>query len=216
MGAESVLLPMVHGDARRHRWWRISTKEWSCHKKKGPARANEPIGGAVLPNRSSEKRGTVDHQQHDSQPTLARILVAADAGIDPHRLVALCCQRPDSEFVSVSLLVPLAGGPEARSHGGVVRAGLLRKASALLDAAGVRLEDFVLADENADSLEELLGSGEFDAVLVCAADGDGSSSVLPLVAQLGRLHGLAVVESGRNLRGHKGWLRRVVKPLMGW
>jgi hypothetical protein len=158
----------------------------------------------------------VDHQRHDSQPALTRILVAADAGVDPHRLVTLCCERPDSELLSVSLLVPLAAGPEARSHGGVVRAGLLRKASALLEAAGVRLEDFVLADENAGALDELVGSGEFDAVLVCTADEDGSSPVLPLVAQLGRLHGLTVVESGRNVRGHKSWLRRVVHPLMRW
>jgi hypothetical protein len=158
----------------------------------------------------------VDHQHHDSHPALTRILVTADAAVDPHRLVTLCCERPDSEFVSVSLLVPLAAGPEARSHGGVVRAGLLRKASALLEAAGVRLEDFVLADENPDALEELVGSGEFDAVLVCAANEERSSPVLPLVAQLARLHGLAVVESGRNLRGHQGWLRRLIHPLMRW
>jgi hypothetical protein len=145
-----------------------------------------------------------------------RLLVAADAGVDPHRLVTLCCQRLDSEFVSVSLLVPLAAESEARSRGGLVRAGLLRKASRLLDAAGVRLEDFVLADEDAGALDDLVGSGEFDAVVVCAANEDVSSPVLPLVAQLGRLHGLPVVESGRNLRGHKGWLRRVVDPLMRW
>jgi hypothetical protein len=145
-----------------------------------------------------------------------RLLVAADAGVDPHRLVTLCCQRLDSEFVSVSLLVPLAAESEARSRGGLVRAGLLRKASRLLDAAGVRLEDFVLADEDAGALDELVGSGEFDAVVVCAAHEDVSSPVLPLVAQLGRLHGLPVLESGRNLRGHKSWLRRVVDPLMRW
>jgi hypothetical protein len=82
--------------------------------------------------------------------------------------------------------------------------------------AGVRLEDFVLADEGAGALDDLVASGEFDAVLICAANEDASSPVLPLVAQLGRLHGLAVVESGRNLRGHKGWLRRVVDPPIRW
>ncbi len=145
-----------------------------------------------------------------------RALVAADPGVDPHRLVTLCCERPDSELLNVSLLVPLAAGPEEGPHGGLVRTGLLRKASRLLHAAGVWLEDFVLADENADALEELVGSGEFDAILLCAGDEGYSSPVLPLLAQLGRLHGVAVVESGRNLRGHKGWLRRVVDPLLRW
>jgi hypothetical protein len=158
----------------------------------------------------------VDHQRHDSQPTLTRVLLAADAGVDPHRLVTLCCERMDSELVSVSLLVPLAAELEARSHGGLVRAGLLRKASQLLDAAGIRLEDFVLTDEEDDALDDLVGSGEFDAVVICAANEDVSSPVLSLVAQLGRLHGLAVVESGRNRTSHKGWLRRLVNPLMGW
>jgi hypothetical protein len=158
----------------------------------------------------------VDHQRHDSQPALTRLLVAADAAVDPHRLVALCCDRPDSEFVSVSLLVPLAAESKARSRGGLVRAGLLRKASRLLDAAGVRLEDFVLADEDADALDELVGSGEFDAILICAANKDASSPVLRLLAPLGRMHGLTVVESGRNLRGHKSWFGRLVHPLMHW
>lgn len=158
----------------------------------------------------------MDHHRHDSQPVITRLLVAADAGVDPHRLVTLCCERPDSEFVSVSLLVPLAAESDARSRGGLVRAGLLRKASQLLDAAGVRLEDFVLADEDPGALDDLVGSGEFDAVVICAANEDVSSPVLSLVAQLGRLHGLPVVESGRNRPGQKGWLRRVVDPLMRW
>lgn len=156
------------------------------------------------------------HQRPHSQAELSRILVAADAGVDPHRLVAQCCQLPDSEMLSVSLLVPLAADSKAPIQDGARRAGLLRRASALLDAAGVRLEDFVLADDDAGALDDLVGSGEFDAVMICAANADPSSPVLPLVAKAGRLHGLAVVESGRNLRGHKGWLRRVVDPLMRW
>jgi hypothetical protein len=155
-------------------------------------------------------------QRHDSQAELSRILVAADADVDPHRLVTLCCQRPDSEMLSVSLLVPLAADSKAPIQDGARRAGLLRRASALLDAAGVRLEDFVLAEDDAAALDDLLGSGEFDGVVTCPANEDVSSPVLSLVAQLGRLHGLAVVESGRNRRGHMGWLRRVVNPLMGW
>jgi hypothetical protein len=155
-------------------------------------------------------------QPHDSQAGLSRILVAADAGVDPHRLVTLCCQRPDSEMLSVSLLVPLADDSKAPIQVGARRATLLRRASALLDAAGVRLEDFVLAVGDADEVDDLLGSGEFDAVLICAANEERSSPVLALVARLARLRGLAIVESGRNLRGHRGWLRRVVNPLLGW
>jgi hypothetical protein len=157
----------------------------------------------------------VARRRHDSQAGLSRILVAADAGVDPHRLVALCCQRPDSEMLSVSLLVPLADDSKAPIQVGARRASLLRRASALLDAAGVRLEDFVTAVGDADEVDDLVRAGEFDAVLICAAN-EERSSVLPLVAQLARLHGLAVIESGRNLRDHKGWLRRVVNPLMGW
>ena len=158
----------------------------------------------------------MDHELHDVQADLSRVLVAADAGVDPHRLVTLCCRRPDSDLLSVSLPVPLTSGPEARSLGGVVRAALLRRASALLDAAGIRLEDFVLADEDARALDDLVGSGEFDAVLICTGDEEESSPVLPLVAQLGRLHGLAVVESGGTARGPQGWFRRMVHPLKRW
>jgi hypothetical protein len=158
----------------------------------------------------------VARQRHDSQADISRILVAADASVDPHRLVTLCCQRPDSEMSSVSLLVPLAADSKAPLQDGARRASLLRRASALLDAAGVRLEDFVLAVGDADEVDDLVGSGEFDAVLICAANEERSSPVLPLVAQLARLRGLAVVESGRNVRGRTRWLRRLVNPLTGW
>lgn len=158
----------------------------------------------------------MDQRRDETPPGVSRVLVAADPGVDPHRLVTLCCRQPDSELLSVSLLVPLDAGPEASSHGCIVRTGLLRTASRLLDAAGVRLEDFVLVDENVDALEELVGSGEFEAILVCAGNGGSSSPVLPLLAQLGRLYGVAVVDGGSNLRGHKSWLRRVVDPLLRW
>jgi hypothetical protein len=158
----------------------------------------------------------VTHQRHHSQAEISRILVAADAGVDPHRLVTLCCQRPDSEMLSVSLLVPLADDSNGPLQVGARRASLLRRASALLDAAGVRLEDFVLAGGDADEVDDLLGSGEFDAVLICAANEEMSSRVLALVAELARMRGLAIVESGRMRRDHRGWLRRVVNPLMGW
>jgi hypothetical protein len=138
----------------------------------------------------------VSRQRHDGQAEVSRILVAADAGVDPHRLVKLCCQRADSEMLSVSLLVPLPADSKAPLQDGARRTSLLRRASALLDAAGVHLEDFVSAGGDADELDDLVRSGEFDAVLICAANEESSSP-------------------GRNLRGHKGWLRRVINPLMG-
>ena len=156
----------------------------------------------------------MDDQRHDVQAELSRVLLAADASVDAHRLVTLCCGRPDSETLSVSLLVPLVAGLEPRSNNGIARALLLRRASTLLDAAGVRLEDFVLPDQDADALDDLVGSGEFDSVLICNADEEVSSPVLPLVARLGRLHGLAVVESRGNVRGLHGWFRRLVHPLL--
>lgn len=128
---------------------------------------------------------------------LSRVLVAADSSIDPHRLVSLCCERPDSHTLSVSLLVPMDGAP------------LLRRATTLLDAAGVRLEDFIVAEEDPGTLDELVSSGEFESVLVCSAH-DRGSPVLPLTARLARTHGLAVVESGRGRSRIPNWLKRVI------
>jgi hypothetical protein len=156
----------------------------------------------------------MDHERHDIHVELSRVLLAADASVDAHRLVTLCCGRPDSETLTVSLLVPLVAASEPHSNNGVARAVLLRKASTLLDAAGVRLEDFVLADEDADALDDLVGSGEFDSVLICTADEEVSSPVLSVVARLGRVHGLAVVESRGNVRGRHCWFRRLVHPLL--
>ena len=88
----------------------------------GPAHAKKTWAGAVgLPTRPSEKQAPWITSNTTASPHLWRILVAADAGVDPHRLVTLCCQRPDSEFVSVSLLVPLAaesGRPSKAARGG--------------------------------------------------------------------------------------------------
>jgi hypothetical protein len=157
----------------------------------------------------------VDHRRRDGEPTVRRILVAADAGVDPHRLVTQCCRLPESEMLSVSLLVPLVADSKTPIQDGAWRAGLLRRASTLADAAGIRLEDFVLADDDPRALDDLVGSGEFDAVVICAANEDASSPVLTLLAQAARRHELAVVESGRKLRSHKGWLSRVVARCHG-
>jgi hypothetical protein len=159
--------------------------------------------------------GSPDQERHQIQGELSRVLLAADAGVDAHRLVTVCCERPDSETLSISLLVPLACAGETRPNRGAARAALLRRSSMLFDSAGLRLEDFVLADDDADALDDLVGSGEFDSVLICTAGEDASSPVLPLVARLARLHGLAVVESRRHVRDRHGWFRRMVHPQRG-
>jgi hypothetical protein len=46
-------------------------------------------------------------QPNPNRAELSRLLVAADAGIDPHRLVRLCCERSAREPLSVSLLIPV-------------------------------------------------------------------------------------------------------------
>jgi hypothetical protein len=47
----------------------------------------------------------VDFQKHPSRTELSRPLVAADAGIDPHRLVTLCCEHAGANPLSVSLVI---------------------------------------------------------------------------------------------------------------
>jgi hypothetical protein len=87
---------------------------------------------------------------------------------------------------------------------------LLSTAATLCDAAGVRLEDFIVAEDDSDTLDELVGAGDFDSVVICTANDDHASPVLPLTAQLARTHGLAVVESGRGRSGNPNWLRRLI------
>ena len=92
---------------------------------------------------------------------------------------------------------------------------LLRKAAGLFDAAGIRLEDVTLSDEDTDALDRLVRSGGFDALFVCAAHEEASSPVLPLAARLARLHGLTVI-AGAPQPGPGSWLRRMVDPLLHW
>ena len=92
---------------------------------------------------------------------------------------------------------------------------LLRKASGLLEAAGIRLEDVTLSAGDTDALDELVRSGGFDALFVCATHQEASSPVLQLAARLARLHGLAVIASAPHA-GQGSWLRRLVDPLLHW
>jgi hypothetical protein len=150
--------------------------------------------------------------QDSSQAAPPRLLVAADTAIDPHRLVTICSEHADGRAPSVSLLVPVDLESRPPSMSAARAEGLLRAATALLAAAGIRLENIVLADDDADFVGQLMRSGGFDALLVCPANRKASSPVLPLAARLARLHGLTVDDDGRP-GGRTSWLRRVVSPL---
>jgi hypothetical protein len=145
---------------------------------------------------------------------LSRPLVAADPGIDPHRLVRFCCQHA-GDSLSVSLLIPV--DDESRPWSECTRAAewLLHDADVLLGAAGVHLDEVIITDGAGPELRELVRLGGFDALLVCAGDDTASARVLSLAAGLAREHGLEVIESGGR-PDHPGWLRRVVGPLFHW
>jgi hypothetical protein len=157
----------------------------------------------------------VDFQEHASRTELSRPLVAADADIDPHRLVTLCCEHAGDDPLSVSLVIPVEDEslPWSESTGAAER--LLHNADVLLGAAGVHLEEVVITDGAGRELGELVRSGGFDALLICAGDEPTSSAVLPLAARLARAHGLAVLESP-HAPGQTGWLRRVVGSFTHW
>jgi hypothetical protein len=140
-----------------------------------------------------------------------RLLVAADTSIDPHRIVKLCSDHADADTPSVSLLVPVDLDSGALSESPAGAENLLRAATGLLDAAGIRLEDIALVDEDADSLGQLMRFGGFDALLVCPARRTESSPVLPLAVRLARVHGLTVDGDGRQNAGWASHLRRLVK-----
>ena len=48
----------------------------------------------------------MDFQHNPSRAELSRLLVTAEASVDPHRLVWLCCELSEDDLLSVSLLVP--------------------------------------------------------------------------------------------------------------
>jgi nucleotide-binding universal stress UspA family protein len=158
----------------------------------------------------------VDFQPNPNQSELSRLLVAADASIDPHRLVKLCCERAGRDPLSVSLLVPIDDKSRPRSESTGKAERLLRRAAALLDAAGVRLEDLIIAGDDGLEVAQLVRLGDFDALLVCAPHPEECSVVLPFAVRLAGVHGLAVLGSGRQAAGNASWLRRVLDPLVHW
>lgn len=157
----------------------------------------------------------VDFLPDPSPVELSRLLVVADASIDPHRLMRLCCERAASDPLSVSLLsADDESGAWFESAARTKR--LLRRAAALLDAAGLRLEDATVADEDGQEVQQLVRFGGFDALLVCAPREKRPAPALSLAVRLARLHGLTVIASGHQAAGHVSWLRRVLDPLVPW
>jgi hypothetical protein len=155
----------------------------------------------------------VDLHDKPSHTELSRLLVAADAGVDPHWLITRCCELTGSEHLSVSLLVPrdeVSGGrPDASAR--AVR--LLGWAATLLNAAGVRLEDVVAAGEDDREIHHLVRFGDFDALLVCAARGSVLSPALSLAVRSARLQGLTVFYGVPQAGRPASWLRRLFDPL---
>jgi hypothetical protein len=157
----------------------------------------------------------VDFQEQPSRTELSHPLVAADARIDPHRLVTLCCEHAGDDPLSVSLVIPVEDESRPWSESAAAAERLLHDAGVLLGAAGVQLEEVVITDGDGQELGELVRSGGFDALLICPAEEPTSSAVLPLAARLARAHGLAVLESP-NPPSQPGWLRRLVGSLSRW
>jgi hypothetical protein len=88
----------------------------------------------------------VDSQPNPRPAELFRPLVAAEAGIDPHRLVKLCCEHAGDEPLSVSLLIPVEDESEPWFESTARAERLLHDAGVLLGAAGVHLEEVVITD----------------------------------------------------------------------
>jgi hypothetical protein len=88
----------------------------------------------------------VDFQEHPSRTALSRPLVAADASIDSHLLVTLCCEHAGDEPPSVSLVIPVDDESRPWSASTAAAERLLHNADVLLDAAGVHLEEVIITD----------------------------------------------------------------------
>lgn len=157
----------------------------------------------------------MEFEQTPRAAPLHRPLVAADPDIDPHRVVAVCCQHAGDEPLSVSLLIPVDGQARPWSESAARAERLLRDIDVLLGAAGIDLEEVVITDEVDPELGELVRCGGFDALFVCARHDTESHGVLRRAANLAREQGLEVIASRRPL-DHPGWLRRVIGPLFHW
>lgn len=157
----------------------------------------------------------MDYHQNPSRTEPSRLLVATDDSTDPHMLVRLCCERAASDPVSVALLAPADDESGAWSGIGAPDHPL-RRAAALLDAAGFRLEDVIVADDDGQEVEQLVHFGGFDALLVSASRGKTPSAALSLAVRSARLHGLTILGSGHQPVSQGSWLRRVLDPLVSW
>lgn len=153
-------------------------------------------------------------QDNSSRAALSRLLVAAEATVDPHRLVRLCCEHADEDLPSVSLLVPVPDKSQPWSQSSAAAERLLLTAAALLDGAGVRLEELIIADEDGQEIDQLVRFGGFDALLVCAAH-RVSSGGLALASRLAHLEGMTVVGDG-DRTDQSSCLRRILDPLLHW
>lgn len=149
----------------------------------------------------------MDLQANINRTEPARLLAALDAGFDPYRFVRLCCTRADGDTPSVTLLVP--GGESAVGD-------RLRKAAELLKAAGLRLDDVVVADGDGTAVERLVRCGGFDALVVCPARGQRSSPMTSLAVGVADARGLEVLGTGHQAGWPASWLRRLVDPLLQW
>lgn len=154
----------------------------------------------------------MDFEQSPRAVPLHRPLVAADPDIDPHRVVAVCCQQAGAEPLSVSLLIPVEDDARPWSESTARAERLLREVDVLLGAAGIDLEEIVMTDEAGRELRELVRFGGFDALFVCARHDTEAHGALRLAARLAREQGMEVIASGRPL-DHPGWLRRLIGPL---
>jgi hypothetical protein len=220
MSFSGALLPGTRG---RIDWLRLRLAHVGTDRRFAEERsayASRPRGkkfhrSAAKPGNRYPTEAIVDYDQNRASASPSRLLVAADESIDPHRLVRLCCERAETDLLSVSLLVPTDDKPVAWFESAAPER-LLRRVAALLDAAGVRLEDVIAADEHGHEVDQLVRFGGFDALLVCASREKAPSSALSLAVRLARLHGLTVLDSGHQAAPHASWLRRLLDPLVHW
>jgi hypothetical protein len=155
----------------------------------------------------------VDHEDTHTEAEPSRLLIAADSRVDPHRLVGLCCELAAGDTLAVSLLVAADDESAARSEGSARTVRLLGHAATLLHAAGIRLEDVIVGEEDGREIDELVRLGGFDSLLVCAPRERAPSPRLSLAVQSAREHGLTVLGSARQAPGHPSWMKRVFRPL---